>query len=209
MRPPPAAQLLIDQVSDLSNPDFPPAVDAPCLPAAAPDAGEHPGCVRFVHTLFKRELTRPVAQVPESLAWAEVDGERVAVTTCSWYWHDWLTRIACEDTDGRTLIRAVGLRAPVPLPPPEEIEWVVDGQSTQVSALEFPWVWTWSRLGEEKVPAGKLVQVQDAEGAVLTELYSVNDVLLETRPGAPTRSPGTAQHGSAAALWTLLEHPDR
>jgi hypothetical protein len=41
---------------------------------------EHPGQIVFVDETAGTERTRPVAEVPESIAWAEVDGERIPVT---------------------------------------------------------------------------------------------------------------------------------
>jgi hypothetical protein len=39
----------------------------------------HPGAVVFVDEQAKSEKTLPVAQVPERIAWGELDGQPVAV----------------------------------------------------------------------------------------------------------------------------------
>lgn len=64
----------------------------PVAPAAAPTAGaialpappeappsSHPGTIVFVDLDTGEERTLPVAEVPESIAWATVDGRLVAV----------------------------------------------------------------------------------------------------------------------------------
>lgn len=61
------------------EPEPAPAPDPAATQPAAVPAAEHPGEIVFVDLDAKTETRRPAADVPETIAWATVDGRRVAV----------------------------------------------------------------------------------------------------------------------------------
>jgi hypothetical protein len=87
-------------------------VEAPEQPADA-QSRAHPGTIVFVDP-EGREESRSVAEVPESIAWVEVAGDRLAVVRIESRSAADRLEIVRYGVDGRILDRTIGTGSPQP-----------------------------------------------------------------------------------------------
>ncbi|MCB9744111.1 MAG: hypothetical protein H6741_16055 [Alphaproteobacteria bacterium] len=80
---------------------------------AACSEPSHPGTVTFVDDVHGTVEVKPVDQVPEELAWAEVGGVRKPVVRRRLFWHFNHYRVSTSGPDGEWL--GTGVSAPIPL----------------------------------------------------------------------------------------------